>query len=24
MTLAVGLRPDRADYRAYRDRVRAA
>ena len=24
MTLAVGLRPDRADYRAYRDRLRAA
>jgi Flp pilus assembly protein TadD len=24
LTLAVGLRPDRADYRAYRDRLRAA
>jgi tetratricopeptide (TPR) repeat protein len=24
MTLAVGLRPDRADYRAYRDRLRVA
>ena len=24
LTLAVGLRPDRADYRAYRDRIRAA
>lgn len=24
LTLAAGLRPDRADYRAYRDRLRAA
>ena len=24
LTLAVGLRPDRADYRAYRDRLRVA
>ena len=24
LTLAVGLRPDRADYRVYRDRLRAA